>query len=310
MNMIRLLTESDRYARCLKASRKVRWEIEADVIRGRTFDEADRYLPDRLTLVDRFTSLSGDEKRFVGRIQGRTYANMIGLAERFITAKVLALSRDHWLGDQVALEALVRFADEALKHQALFRRIEAMVAGTMPAGYRFDPDPNAVAAVVLGKGRWAVLGLMLHIELSTQAHYRESIGPAGGLSPLFRDVLLHHWQEESQHAVLDELEWVRHDATLGEAERDAAVDDFIALLAVVDGILRRQAAADAVYFTATCGRPVDAEELAAIGKGFRAAYRRQFIHAGAHHPQFVETLCSLTTQPQIDRITSALAALQ
>jgi hypothetical protein len=31
---------------------------------------------------------------------------------------------DHWFGDQVALEALVRFSDEELKHQALFRRIE------------------------------------------------------------------------------------------------------------------------------------------------------------------------------------------
>jgi hypothetical protein len=30
------------------------------------------------------------------------------------------LSHDHWFGDQVALEALVRFSDEELKHQALF----------------------------------------------------------------------------------------------------------------------------------------------------------------------------------------------
>ena len=36
-------------------------------------------------------------------------------------AKVLELSEDHWFGNQVALEALVRFSDEELKHQALFR---------------------------------------------------------------------------------------------------------------------------------------------------------------------------------------------
>ena len=30
-------------------------------------------------------------------------------------------SEDHWFGNQVALEALVRFSDEELKHQALFR---------------------------------------------------------------------------------------------------------------------------------------------------------------------------------------------
>jgi hypothetical protein len=56
----------------------------------------------------------------VSQIQGRTYANVFGLVERFINAKVLELSHDHWFGDQ--LEALVRFSDEELKHQALFRR--------------------------------------------------------------------------------------------------------------------------------------------------------------------------------------------
>ena len=67
-------------------------------------------------------------------MQGRTYANMFGLVERFIGAKMLEISRDHWLGDQTALEALVRFTDEELKHQELFRRIERMVAEGMPAG--------------------------------------------------------------------------------------------------------------------------------------------------------------------------------
>ena len=70
------------------------------------------------------TSLSDAEKRLVSQIQGRTYANVFGLVERFITAKLLEIGRDYWLGDQNALEALVRFSDEELKHQALFRRIE------------------------------------------------------------------------------------------------------------------------------------------------------------------------------------------
>ena len=55
----------------------------------------------------------------MSQIQGRTYANIFGLVERFINAKVLELSEDHWFGDQTALEALVRFSDEELKHQAL-----------------------------------------------------------------------------------------------------------------------------------------------------------------------------------------------
>ena len=111
---------------------------------------------------------------------------MFGLVERFINAKVLELSRDHWFGDQVALEALVRFSDEELKHQALFRRIEAMIGEVLPAGYRFAWNPNEVARAVLGKSSWAVLALTLHIELFTQPHYRESIDPDAELSELFR----------------------------------------------------------------------------------------------------------------------------
>src|SRR5215831_18234841 len=141
----------DRYERCISASKRVRWDIDKDVIRGRSFDRSQKYLPDGLSLVREFTTLSEDEKRFVSQIQGLTYANMFGLVERFINAKVLEIGRDHWLGDQVALEALVRFSDEELKHQELFRRIENLVGETMPPGYRFIPQPDPVAEVVLGK---------------------------------------------------------------------------------------------------------------------------------------------------------------
>src|SRR6185437_6216559 len=92
---------------------------------------------------------------FAGQIQGRTYANIFGLVERFITAKLLEIGKDHWLGDQMALEALVRFSDEELKHQALFRRIEKMMAETMPEGYRFDVDPDMVARAVLSKSTFS-----------------------------------------------------------------------------------------------------------------------------------------------------------
>ena len=121
----------------------------------------------------------------------------------------------------------------------------------MPPGYRFDVPPNDVASFVLGKSTWAVLALTCHIELFSQAHYRASIADAEGLSDLFKDVFLFHWKEESQHAIIDELEWMREDAKLAsDAERDAAVDDLIALVGGVDGILQAQAKADAAYFLA------------------------------------------------------------
>jgi hypothetical protein len=309
MNAIPKVSDPERYARCIRASKSVRWDIDADVIRGRVFDTSEKYLPDGLSLVPEFTTLSDDEKRFVSQIQGRTYANVFGLVERFINAKILEVSRDYWLGDQTALEALVRFCDEELKHQALFRRIDDMVGETLPDGYRFDVDADAVAGVVLGKSTWAVLALTLDIELFTQLHYRQSIDPDGNLSDLFKDVFLYHWKEESQHAILDELEWQRHDAGLTAAERDRGVDEFIELVAAVDGILQAQAAADASYFTKTCGRPVDEQETKAIEAGFLKAYRWQYIHSGAQHRHFVKVLSGLITEQQAERIQAALATL-
>jgi len=300
----------DRYERCISASKRVRWDIDRDVIRGRRFDTSHKYLPDGLSLVREFATLSDDEKRFVSQIQGLTYANMFGLVERFINAKVLEIGQDHRLGDQVALEALVRFSDEELKHQEMFRRINQMVAETLPVGYCFDVDPNAVAEVVLNKSTWAVLALTLDIELFTQLHYRQSIDPDAELSELFKDVFLYHWKEESQHAILDELEWTRHDARLTVNERDRAVGEFIELVAAVDGILRPQAASDARYFAANCGRIVADGEADAIEAGFLKAYRWQYIHSGAGHPKFGKVLSGLITKDQALRIEAALATLQ
>jgi uncharacterized protein YggL (DUF469 family) len=118
------------------------------------------------------------------------------------------------------------------------------------------------------------------------------------------------WKEESQHAILDELEWVRHDAGVTADERDKAVDEFIELVAAVDGIVQAQAKADTRYFAANCGRAVDEAEAKVIEARFLEAYRWQYIHSGAAHPHFRKALASLITDDQSTRIRAALATLR
>jgi len=302
-------TTTSRYAKVIEVSKRVRWEIERDVIRGRTFDLAFDFLPAGLSLVDELDFLSPEQKRALSHVQGRTYANIFALVERFIGAKMADLGRTHALGDQNAFEALVRFTDEELKHQALFRRIEEMLAARMPAGYALAAEPNAVAAAVLSKSNWSVLALTCHIELFVQAHYRASIGPVETLSPLWKDVFLFHWREESQHAILDELEWHREDAKLSASERDAAVDDLIALVGAVDGILQAQANADAGYFVAHWGDSLSAARIQQVRDAFLKAYRWQYIVSGVSEPRFQALLSALVTAPQMRRIQKALVPL-
>ena len=299
----------DRYARTVAASKRIRWSIDEDVIRNRTFDLRHKFLPDGLSKVTEFTFLSSGEQRYLSQIQGRTYANMFGLVERFINAKVLEISSEHWDGDQTALEALVRFSDEELKHQELFRRIEKLAGESMLPGYRFAFDPNDVASAVLSKSTWAVLALTLDIELFTQLHYRQSIEPDENLSPLFKDVFLYHWKEESQHAILDELEWIRCDRKTSEEARNKAVDEFIDLVGAVDGILQMQSLDDARYFAETCGRQLTADEQTRLESGLLRSYRWQYIVSGAQHPHFIKVLTSMVTGAQTERIQAALSSL-
>jgi len=300
---------ASRYAKCIEASKRIRWDIDRDVIRGRQFDFGKKFMPDGLSMIGELPFLQPADVRFLSQIQGRTYANIFGLVERYIGAKTLEISKDHWLGDQTALEALVRMTDEELKHQELFRRLERMAAAGMPDGYDFKLEPNAVAGAVLGKSTWAVLGLTLNIELFTQTHYRSSIEPDAALAELWKDVFLFHWREESQHAILDELEWRREDARLTAAQRDQGVSDLIDLVAAVDGMVQVQSAADADYFVARASTPYRAEQEAAIRDVLLKAYRYQYIVSGVQEPRFIEVLQALVTPAQMERIGGALAPI-
>jgi hypothetical protein len=298
-----------RYARSIKASKRVRWDIDADVFRGRTFDFRRKFLPDGLTKVNDLPFLTAVEKRSMSHVQGRSYACLFGLLERFISAKTLELASKQGLGDQVALEGLVRFSDEELKHQELFRRIEHALAARMPGGYALIADANEVARVVLSKSTWAVLALTCHIELFTQAHYRESMERDEELSDLYRDVFRFHWLEECQHAVMDEIEWSREDRSLSAGERDIAVDDFIALLRMLNELVSTQSSADSGYFMRLCERCFSPTEQQQIREVMLRAYRWQYIASGAHHPQFVKMLAAMTSRSQVQRVQAAVAVL-
>lgn len=302
-------TSSARYARCVATSKRVRWDIDKDVIRGRDFDFTKTFLPDGLSQVEAIGCLSAGEKRYLSQVQGRTYANMFGVVERFINAKVLEVAQDEALGDQHRLEALVGFSLEEMKHQELFRRIEAMIARRMPAGYRFVPQPDPLAEAVLSKGTWAVLALTLDIELFTQTNYRQSIDANEELSELFADVFRYHWMEESQHAILDELELRHEHARLDDAARDKGVGELIELVAAVDGIVQAQAAEDTRYFAATCGRALGAAEQAEVGAAILKAYRHQYIFSGVAHPHFQKVMGELLTPAQMGRVAAALATI-
>jgi DNA-binding Lrp family transcriptional regulator len=301
--------KTEEYAKCIEGSKRIRWDIDKDVLRGREFDFSKKFLPDGISRIDQVNFLDPEEKKLLSQVQGRTYANMFGFVERFIVAKILEITRYHWLGDQVALEALVRFSDEELKHQELFRRIEKMMGSGMPEGYKFQWDPNEVAGAVLSKSTWAVMALIYEIELFTQEHYKKSIEPDENLSELYKDIFLYHWKEEAHHAYLDSLEWPREDSRLTPIERERGIDEVIELVGAVDGILQEQSRSDADYFLKTCRRSFTEEQIGSIKACLLKAYRWQYIFSGVEHPRFQKLLRSLITEAQFQKIAQALGPL-
>ena len=203
----------------------------------------------------------------------------------------------------------MRFTDEELKHQELFRRIEAMVGESMPAGYRFDVDPDDVAARRARKRTWAVLALTCTSSCSRRPTTARASSPTPGLSELFKDVFLFHWKDESQHAILDELEWSATTPCWTLRQRDRGGRRPHRAGRRVDGILQGQARSDAAYFADHCGRAVDGAEAAAIAAHFLKAYRWQYILSGAGHPRFQSILKGLINGPQMARIEMAVSAL-
>ena len=297
----------DRYAQCIGVSKPMRWDIERDIVPGSKFNASKTFLRDGRSGIERLPFLDAGERRLANQIQSRTFANIFGLVERFIAAKVLDLSRSHQPGNRVALEALARLG-EALEQQEMFRRIERMAAAGMAEGYAFLPEQDAVASVVLSKSMWAVLALICHIELVVLAHHRESIDADPNLSARCKDVFLDHWHEESKHAMHAELEWMREDARVTVEQRDGAVGELIELLVAVHGILQIQSQLDADYFLRSCWRTFSRDQTERIRAGMRDAYRSQYIISGVAG-QFGEVLGRFVTPVQHERICNAFAPI-
>ena len=125
-------------------------------------------------------------------------------------------------------------------------------------------------------------------------------------------MFLFHWKEESQHAIVDEMEWMREDDKLDAQQRDKAVDELIGLVGAVDGIVQMQAKADAEYFVQVlqgAGRVLDDGQSQAIHATMLSAYRWQYIVSGVQDPRFLEVLGSMINAEQGVRINSALAPI-
>ena len=71
---------TDSYAKVIANSKRVRWDIEDDVLRGRRFDLSKPFLPSGLSLAGELPFLRDGDRRLFSQIQGRSYAPLLATA--------------------------------------------------------------------------------------------------------------------------------------------------------------------------------------------------------------------------------------
>jgi hypothetical protein len=302
-----MLSHTYSYEECLHNSLKVAWK-EEDVLRNRDFDYSKRFLPDRLAGVDEIGCLDADEKRKLNQIIGNAYCHIFAFVEEFIVPQTLEEARRDVFGEEARLRALLRFAEEEVKHQQMFRRSMATFAKGFGVDCGVIPGREGVAQVVLGKSRLCSLLLTSMIEWFTQRHYVEHVRSHDDLDELFRDLVKFHWLDEAQHAKLDSLVINEIVGPLGLEQREQAVEELLELGGAIDGLLSQQADLDIGSLERATGRTFADHERAEIKTSIHRAYRWTFLVSGLTHPTFVRIVGELTEQgPR--RLAAAAEAL-
>jgi len=303
------VTHNYSYQDVLANSKRVAW-TEDEVLTGRSFDLSKRFLPNSLSGVDGIMCLNEEEKRKLNQIMGNAYLHLFAFVEEFIVPTVSEASMENPYGEEVRQRSLVRFSEEELKHQELFRRSIALFGEQFGVTPQLIPGREEVAGVVRSKSRLAVLLLIDLIEWLVQVHYTEHVQSKTELDGLFRDLLKFHWLDEAQHAKMDTMLIAEAVDDTTMAEREAAIDEVLELGGAIDGLLQQQISMNVDALEVATGRiftPAEREEITAETL---SAWRYTFLVSGLTHPNVVKLVREITVlgPEKVRQVAEALSA--
>ena len=143
---------TERYAKCIEVSKRIRWDIDRDVIRGRSFDFSKKFMPDGLSKVAGAAVPAADERALPVADPGPH------VRQHVRAGRALHRRQDR---SSSASDHCARRPGRARSAGALHRR-GAQAPGAVPppradggracrTATRFMPQPNDVAGAVLGK---------------------------------------------------------------------------------------------------------------------------------------------------------------
>lgn len=290
------------FRKCVEISERVSWKLDEVVPPGSVLDLQKSFMPAGMFFGNELDFLSGDEKRRLNQIFGNAYSYLFYFVEAYIINMVMEHARAELYGDEHTLRAMLRFAEEEVKHQQLFLRFGELFNASFGSSCDVVDSPQAVAEVILSKSPMAVLLITLHIELFTQAHYVDAMRDNHEMEPLFARMFKYHWLEESQHAKLDALQLSKLRAEASDEQVETAINDYFDVISAFAGLLAAQAKLDVGSLERAVGRRFSPTEHSAIEAVQRRAYQRALLYDGLTNSLFLEYLA--------ENFSSALARAQ
>ena len=134
------------------AARKSEWQIDRDLMRGRSLDFSRKLLPDGLSLLERVDFLNASEARLSQPDPG-SHVCLSLRTGRTLHQREDALHRPPrtcW-AIRTRSKVSVRFSSDELKHQELFRRMEQMIGCRDACRLRGWSRIRTRCAAVLGR---------------------------------------------------------------------------------------------------------------------------------------------------------------
>jgi len=287
------MSEQLTYQGLLEASRRANWRID-DIIGGdKKLDFTKRFLPETFARTETLEFLNPGERLLLNQVRSRGYLAMFELLEQVIVPFMSDQARDESDEEPHLAPALRNLVREENKHRELFRRFLAEFDQSFGVECGFiGPAPEIVAAF-LAHGAMGVTIAVLALEWMSQDHYVESVKDDQTLDPQFKSLLKHHWEEELQHARLDELLLKSMAAASASPEIDRAVDEFFDIGGFLGAGLGQQAALDLEALQHASGRRLSAAEQEEFLRQQCQALRWTFLGTTMRNANFLDAIESL-----------------
>jgi hypothetical protein len=263
-------TQGLEYAAIVAASEQVAWTVDA-IFRDRRFDASKPIVPASWVRTQALEFLTAQDQLTLNHCRAFSYAHLNGNYEEFIPLHLTGIIQQDWHDDRAHLRALLRFGEEEMKHQQLFRRTETVLEASCghPFGRHFDDHKVRVTELTQAVLAYPPLPrflLLLAFEFGTRRHYVESIQEQTEASgdPLYVDVLKAHWLEENQHVKSDMLEIAQLAGVLGPEELSMAFDQVKGIGALVDATFVGQVDQEIDTLQRVTGRTLTEAEMTTL----------------------------------------------